>query len=230
MDGRRANELRKVSVKLGMQTHSDGSAYLEQGNTKILATVYGPREARHRSQVLHDRAIINVEFIISSFAMFERKKISKSDKRQLEIACWIKKCFECVIFTANYPKSQIDIYIQVLQADGGLASASINAVSLALVDAGISMKDYVFASSIGIFESSFLLDLSKLEESSQVAELTVASCPTSGKVLLVQSDSKISLTSLDEAMSLSIAGSKQLHKVLDFAVKKHMEKLISCRQ
>jgi len=44
MDGRRPTELRKLSCRLGVFTQADGSAYIEQGNTKVLATVYGPHE------------------------------------------------------------------------------------------------------------------------------------------------------------------------------------------
>uniref|UniRef100_A0A8C5J032 Exoribonuclease phosphorolytic domain-containing protein n=1 Tax=Junco hyemalis TaxID=40217 RepID=A0A8C5J032_JUNHY len=41
-DGRRPDELRKVRARLGVLARADGSAYLEQGNTKVLAAVYGP--------------------------------------------------------------------------------------------------------------------------------------------------------------------------------------------
>lgn len=44
LDGRRAIELRKIRCKLGVFDQPDGSAYLEQGNTKVLAAVYGPHQ------------------------------------------------------------------------------------------------------------------------------------------------------------------------------------------
>lgn len=44
LDGRRANELRRIQCKLGVFSQPDGSAYLEQGNTKVLAAVYGPHQ------------------------------------------------------------------------------------------------------------------------------------------------------------------------------------------
>jgi exosome complex component RRP41 len=47
LDGRRANELRQIRCKLGVFSQPDGSAYLEQGNTKVLAAVYGPHEVIH---------------------------------------------------------------------------------------------------------------------------------------------------------------------------------------
>lgn len=44
LDGRRPNELRRIRCKLGVFTQPDGSAYIEQGLTKVLAAVYGPHQ------------------------------------------------------------------------------------------------------------------------------------------------------------------------------------------
>lgn len=44
MDGRKATELRKVQARMGVFAQADGSAYIEQGNTRALAVVYGPHE------------------------------------------------------------------------------------------------------------------------------------------------------------------------------------------
>ena len=44
IDGRRANDLRKIVCHLGVFNQADGSSYLEQGNTRVLAAVYGPHE------------------------------------------------------------------------------------------------------------------------------------------------------------------------------------------
>lgn len=44
IDGRKPNELRKIRYKLGVFSQPEGSAYLEQGNTKVLAAVYGPHQ------------------------------------------------------------------------------------------------------------------------------------------------------------------------------------------
>lgn len=44
VDGRRPHELRKVKCQLGVFQQADGSAFLEQGNTKVFATVYGPHD------------------------------------------------------------------------------------------------------------------------------------------------------------------------------------------
>src|SRR5256885_6517949 len=48
LDGRRFDELRPIRVEAGVLRRADGSAYIEWGGNKVLAAVYGPREAHPR--------------------------------------------------------------------------------------------------------------------------------------------------------------------------------------
>lgn len=52
VDGRRALELRQIRMRMGVFGQADGSAYIEHGNTKVLATVYGPHQVRAVSKYL----------------------------------------------------------------------------------------------------------------------------------------------------------------------------------
>ena len=45
-DGRKPSEIRKISCRLAPFQQADGSAYISQGGTKVLAAVYGPREPK----------------------------------------------------------------------------------------------------------------------------------------------------------------------------------------
>jgi len=74
IDGRRPNELRKIECRLGIFSKPDGSAYLCHGNTKVIASVYGPREASHKGEIQQHRAIINCEYSMATFSTGERKK------------------------------------------------------------------------------------------------------------------------------------------------------------
>ena len=44
-DGRRENEVRDIKCQFGVAKDADGSALFELGNTKVLATVFGPSDA-----------------------------------------------------------------------------------------------------------------------------------------------------------------------------------------
>ena len=68
------------------------------------------------------------------------------------MATFIRQTFEPVILTKQLPKSQIDIYLQIFQHDGGVLQCCINAATMALIDAGIPMIDYVCACSAGCID------------------------------------------------------------------------------
>jgi len=74
---------------------------------------------RRRALTLYDKAVLNVELKVATFATSERKVRMRHDRRLIEAAHMIKKTFEPIIMTSLFPRSQIDIFIQVLQIDGG---------------------------------------------------------------------------------------------------------------
>ena len=69
-DGRRPHELRKIQCRMGVFRQADGSAYIEQGNTKALATVYGPHEVNlSNSTAIHTVIGIRKRLLIQEHLM-----------------------------------------------------------------------------------------------------------------------------------------------------------------
>jgi exosome complex component RRP41 len=98
-----------------------------------------------------------VNYNIASFSTGERKKQFKSDRKIQDIEMTIKHVFEAIILTHQFPRSEISICLQVIQVDGGALHTAINAATLALIDAGIPMLDYVCACSASFAnDTSFL--------------------------------------------------------------------------
>ena len=82
-DGRKRHELRDISISLGSQAEADGSAFLSHGLTQVVVSVLGPREAKVRSQTVHNRSSINVDVNITSSSIGEWRKRSRSDRSVL---------------------------------------------------------------------------------------------------------------------------------------------------
>ncbi|KAG7671580.1 hypothetical protein KSW81_003712 [Nannochloris sp. 'desiccata'] len=165
LDGRRPKELRQLKAELGVLQSADGSATFEMGNTKVLAAVFGPKEVEQRSQMDSTKAIVRCEYAMAAFSTGERRRGSKSNRRATEISMVIRNTLEDTIILELMPRTQIDVYVQVLQADGGTRCACINAAFLALADAGIPMKDMVASCAAGYLDSTTLLDLNYTEDS-----------------------------------------------------------------
>lgn len=82
LDGRRWNELRRLTAQISTQAAADGSSYLEMGNTKVICTVNGPAEGRRAgpSGGSSGEAVVVVEIGIAGFSGVERKRRARGDK------------------------------------------------------------------------------------------------------------------------------------------------------
>src|SRR5712692_4933439 len=132
-DGRKLDQLRPIKLEVGTLDKADGSAYIEQGKNKILVAVYGPREAHPKHIALPDRAVLRCRYRMAPFSVDERKNPAPS-RREMEISKVIRESLESVVLTDLYPRTTIDVFIEVLQSDGGSRCAGITAASLALAD------------------------------------------------------------------------------------------------
>ncbi len=218
LDGRKPGQLRSVKLEVGVIPNADGSAYIEQGKNKILAGVYGPREAHPKHLALQDRAVLKCRYHMAPFSVQERKSPAPS-RREVELSKVIRESFEPAIFLEYYPRTMIDLTIEVLQADGGTRCASITAASLALADSGIPMRDLVVACAAGKADDTIVLDLMDEEDKLGSADVPVAFMPNLNAITLLQMDGKLNHEEFETAVNLAIEGCKQIYAMQKEALK-----------
>lgn len=218
VDGRQLDELRPIKIEVGILSSADGSAYIEQGKCKILGAVYGPREAHPKHLALPDRALLQCRYHMAPFSVEERKSPAPS-RREVELSKVIRESLEPAVFLEYYPRASIDLFIEVLQADGGTRGAGITVAALALADAGIPMKDLVAACATGKAEGKLILDLSDAEDKLGEADVPVAYMPTLDAITLLQMDGNLSLEEFEQAVNLAVTGCKQIYKLQKEALK-----------
>jgi exosome complex component RRP41 len=212
LDGRKPDELRQIKIEVGVLSNADGSAYIEQGKNKILAAVFGPRELHPKHLALPDRMVLRCRYHMAPFSVQERKSPAPS-RREIELSKVIRESLEPSIFLEYYPRTGIDIFVEVLQADGSTRCASITAASLALADAGIPMKDLVVACSAGKVDGTIVLDLMDTEDKMGEADLPVALMPNFNAVTLLQMDGDLSLEEFENALNLALEGCKKIYSI-----------------
>lgn len=226
-DGRRWNETRRFRARIGLPTcaaTSDGSSLVCMGQTSVMCVVSGPKEpaSNLRGQVRNDRAFLNIAYTLSAFSGQERKRTGRMDKRIQEIQQSIANTFDEVVLLKLHPRSQIDVTITVLQQDGGNVAAAINAVTLALVDAGIPMYTFVSAITAGSCTSSStpqaILDLSNLEET-DITWLTVATDGSGegNRINFLQCETKMHIDVFDATLAVAVEGARSVRALLDDA-------------
>ncbi|GBP16841.1 Exosome complex component RRP41 [Eumeta japonica] len=224
LDGRRPNELRRIRCKLGVFTQPDGSAYLEQGNTKVLAAVYGPHQAS-KSKSSAEAVVVNCQYSMATFSTGERKNRPRGDRKSQEMSLHLRQALTAAIKTELYPRSQIDVYVEVLQADGGAYCASVNAACLALIDAGVPLKAYVCACTASVAwrdSTTPLVDVGHVEEAAGGVCLTVACLPSSGNIALLEMSHRLHVDYFDVVLSRAMQGCRDIEVVLDRAVREHL--------
>lgn len=155
-----------------------------------------------------------------------QRSTSIISRRILEFAATIKSTFEPVIQTSLYPRSQIDIFVQVIQQDGGLLQACINGTTLALMNAGIPMLDFVCAVNGGVHSTAPLLDLTLLEEN-DVPNVTIAVMPKTKKVSLVTMETRLHVDRFEEIFRLATDAGLVVHREMKAAILERSKSLMA---
>ena len=132
------------------------------------------------------RAIVRYRYNMASFSVEERKRPGP-DRRSYELSKVSREALEPVILTSFFPRSVIDVFVEVLQADAGTRTAGINAAAVALADAGIPMKSMISSCAAGKVADTIVLDPMKEEDNFGQADLPIAMTPN-GEITLLQMD------------------------------------------
>jgi exosome complex component RRP41 len=223
LDGRKNDELRPIKIEAGVLHRAEGSCYLEWGGNKVLAAVYGPREAvpRHTQNPL--RAIVNARYNMAAFSVDDRKRPGP-DRRSREISKVISEALENIILLEKFPRASIDVSIEILDAEAGTRCAGLTAAAVALVDAGIPMKDIPVACAAGKIDGEVVLDLGKEEDNFGDADLPIAIAPRTGEILLLQMDGHLTQKEFDIALDLAIKGCKTIAELQKKAILEKYQK------
>lgn len=208
-DGRRAEEMRPCHLQIGASLNSAGSAYIEQGQTKILVAVFGPRQPWGQVEAMNEGSI-NVEV---QFAAFSSKKSAASRTARAKLySSMLKGALESVVMLERYAKSVIDVHLLIVEDDGSCLSTALSAATLALSDAAIDMRDLVAGATVHLVKSldgtgyTLLLDCDASEEAAMPegsAVLHYGLCPTRGMVCLMHSVGSVPLESFEQMVLLA---------------------------
>jgi exosome complex component RRP41 len=245
-DGRKPHEIRRMRIRLGALSATtatvgtSGSALVEQGLTTALATVRGPLPCLRRSDELPDRALVDVRLQTAPFASATDRRSSnpQTDRRLVEASAFIQKSMEASLLLHLYPRSRIEIVIVVLADDGGRLPTALNAASLAVLDAGLPVKDLVCACTAGYAPSTdtTLVDLNRREEApvggQAAVQLQCAILPHRNRIVLTQCESRLAngIDTLERILEAAMEGCQLMAEIMQAAVRERASTLLAARQ
>ena len=243
-DGRKPHEIRRLRIQLGAAAGTTatagGSALVEMGLTVALATVRGPVACQRRSDENPDRAIVDVTLKVAPFATATDRRTANpnTDRRLIEASRWIQRALEATLLLHLYPRSKIEIVVVVLADDGGRIPAALNAATLAVLDAGLPVKDFVCACTAGYAPSTntALVDLNRKEEITShggqaAVRLTCAIMPHRNSIVLTQCENRLtSVTVLEAMLEAATEGCHLMAEMMQAAVQERASTLLAARQ
>lgn len=220
--GRKVEEMRPITAKVGIIPNADGSALFSFGNTVAIAAVYGPRQLHPQHMQDPSTGILRVTYDLLSFSVADRKKPGPS-RRSNEISKVIEWSLLPVLNLKDFPNTVIDVQIYIPQADASTRVAGINAASMALAHAGIPMKDLVTAVSIGKLDKDLVVDVDKEEEDFHEGEgatdFPLAKIAHGDEFTLLQLDGKIQPELVSKALTMAKHACAQIYETQKKALK-----------
>jgi ribonuclease PH len=219
--------LRKISIVKNYSKYGEGSCLFQMGNTKVLcvATV----TENNIPQFCEEK---NIGWITAEYSMLPRagrqrtaRKRTISSGRTQEIQRLIGRSLRAAVDLKKLGRRTITVDCDVLQADGGTRTASINGSFIALNEAiryllgkklleGSPVRDFLGAVSVGIVEDKKLLDLCGEEDNNAQVDMNVVMTGR-GKFVEVQATAEnkvFSESDLNGLLRIAAGGIREIIK------------------
>ncbi|KAG7916810.1 hypothetical protein KL905_004540 [Ogataea polymorpha] len=163
----------KIFLETGLIQNCSGSSYLENDKTIIITSIYGPHPNFTRS--FNDQASLKVSVELSKFLPLDnlkdnRKNITPDKERVVaSLESFMLSNFQSLILLQKYPKSSIEIFVQVVALNPAHSLVYtlkniINGVSVALVDSGLNIRSVASCGYSGAAEHEMAVNFSGQDE------------------------------------------------------------------
>ena len=138
-------------MKCGV-TKKNGSAFINNGLTKVTCTVYACRSVERTKHVYTEKGLFTVTARFAPFSNVNSTKIREDEKL---LSGRLQLCLESALQLEKFPKSVLEAHIVILDVCprstfADIQSASTTCLSLAIANAGIDMNDLVVGTCIEI--------------------------------------------------------------------------------
>lgn len=233
IDGRRIHEVRNVEILCGSECgvnviNYDGVSQVTQGLTKVQTFVKGPVEVvktKQRSSYDDNDGTVDIQCEV---VMPCEKRVAslKNDRQTADLALAVITTFERIIVSHLYRNSSIHIFVNVLETDGGIKSTVLNSVAVALVDAGIAMKDLVASCTSVMLKSELFIDPNQQEANAAILELTLAVSVSNDEIIYIDLKSEHAIKSVSDIIHASIIASKQFSQIANTKLKGYAEDVL----
>lgn len=215
-DGRNFHQCRPAFLRTGAVSAASGSAYAEFGSTKVIVSVFGPRESK-KAMMYSDVGRLNCHVSYTTFSTPIRGQGFDSK----EYSSVLHKALEGAIRLESFPKTTVDIFALILESGGGDLPVIISCASLAVADAGIMIYDLVSAVSLSCIGKKLVIDPTLEEEACQDGSLMITYMASRNEVTQFTLTGEWSTAKINEAMELCLDACSKLADILRLCLKEN---------
>ncbi|XP_047450980.1 exosome complex component RRP46 [Mugil cephalus] len=209
--------LREFGCEQSLLSRPDGSASFVQGDTSIMAGVYGPAEVKV-SKEIYDRATLEV--------LIQPKVGLPSVRERSQEQCVRETC-EASLLLSLHPRSSLTLILQVLHDDGSLLSCSLNAACMALMDAGLPMSCLFCGVTCAIgSDGQIITDPTAAQEKESRALMTFAIDSTERRVMMSSTKGSFSVYELQQCIAVSQKASEKIFQFYRDSVRRRYSKTL----
>jgi len=179
LDGRRTGEARAMTFAFDVADDADGSCEVTMGLTRALARCYGPNDdgasARRVDAELAPTCAMECDYRDLTSERTQNVGYGKrsSDRREREFARTMEEALRATCELERWPRSRIRVDVVVVANDGGAHACAMNAAVMALIDAGVAVRDTLACASVGVVDGEVLVDLNRAEERARTSGVTM---------------------------------------------------------
>ena len=209
--------VRPMVCEVDVLSRPDGSASFSQGDSSVLAAVYGPAEVKINKELI-DRATVDVIY---------KPKIGLPGCADKFLERLVRNTCETVVIAMLHPRSLISIVIQEIHNVGSFLACSINAVCLCLLDACVPMYFSVAAVSCMIDrEGKLMLDPTKKQEEDARSQFTFVFDSKDKKIITSATSGQFSFEEYQQALRLCQEASARVFDFYKETMKKKLSKAV----
>ncbi|MBN2726060.1 polyribonucleotide nucleotidyltransferase [Candidatus Mcinerneyibacteriota bacterium] len=212
VDGRSFDEVRPITVEVGVLPRTHGSALFTRGETQALATVtLGSAGDQQILDALRgeSKKKFMLHYNFPPFSVNEVKRIMGPGRREIGHGMLAERAITPVLPGETFPYT-IRIVSDILESNGSSSMATVCGGSLSLMDAGVPISDTVAGTAMGLLKEGddFIILTDILGSEDHLGDMDFKIAGTRDRVTAIQMDIKIEGVT-KEIMQTALAQAKK---------------------
>ncbi|HSL71831.1 MAG TPA: polyribonucleotide nucleotidyltransferase, partial [Longimicrobiales bacterium] len=234
-DGRSVDEIRPITIEVGVLPRTHGSALFTRGQTQSLGVVtLGTQADEQRLDSIDVPTETTKSFMLHynfpPFSTGEVKPVRGTGRREIGHGALAERAIQPLLPAYDEFPYTIRVVSEILESNGSSSMASVCSASLALMDAGVPLRGACAGVAMGLIKEgekvAVLTDILGMEDALGDMDFKVAG--TRNGVTSIQMDIKIeglTIALMRDALSRAHKGRLHILEQMDTAIGTHREAL-----